>query len=536
MKKVYFTALTIASMILSGCASDSSSSTRDDSNDNAATSTTITVERGPILKATVVDTNGQRAEESGAGEYTFASLPVYPIIAVGGVIDIDRDGVVSIGDVVNDLNFTTTAGSVITIATTLASNPATKAELERIASDLNLSVADIIGKTPSDSKEIEAISNIAYRYIKDNNITDLTDSTDQKLIELNITREVHAEYQVYIEDETHDFQENEKVLMDSLVVNNPSSVDYLDNDAEVSSELEDIAREEESIDLNDIKNHLTTLKHEYEVEYGDLDYEDDGDDIFHSQGVSCASCHGIAGATNLAVAKSEEDNDDEDGEENEDGENIFTSGATIFTSLNAVNSDASKAASNYSLRLVLESGAVTSYRIGRGTGNVNATFNAGITKYTTEVLDARGSVVNRSNLNSHDSSRFDCNRCHTSEGVDGAPGRVVSFSYTTPVVPTDTNSTDTNTTVAKSFVNDILPILNTNCKSCHGSSGNFSITTSATEYVGVTPFVNTADAQASKLLEKASGTVFHGGNRVLSTTSTEYITIREWISEGALDN
>ena len=51
----------------------------------------------------------------------------------------------------------------------------------------------------------------------------------------------------------------------------------------------------------------------------------------------------------------------------------------------------------------------------------------------------------------------------------------------------------------------------------------------------MTPFVNRADAIASALLQKASG-VGHGGGTVISTTSTSYITIRDWISEGALDN
>jgi len=166
--------------------------------------------------------------------------------------------------------------------------------------------------------------------------------------------------------------------------------------------------------------------------------------------------------------------------------------------------------------------------------------------------------VNSSLKNSHDSSRFDCNSCHTAAGVNGAPGRIVSFNYVVPVViipdtnttvqvevnittvPTDTNITvpaDTNTTTvfAQSFATDVLPILNTKCASCHGASGNFSITNSITPYGGVTPFVNITAATASALLTKASGTS-HGGGVVIATTTTEYITVRDWISEGALNN
>jgi len=548
MKKTYLLSLAVASLLLSGCGS---STTGEDGVAN--TGTTLTVERGPILKATVVDANGQRARDDGNGRYTFASTPIYPVMAVGGVIDMDRDGTVSVGDVVSDLNLTTAAGSVITVATTLASNPATKGELDRIAADLNLTVADIISKTPSDSKEIEAISNIAYKYMKDNNITDLQDTQDAKLQGLNISDDVHTEYQFYVSDDTHDFERNEQELMDELERTNPLAVDYLENLAEVESKLGDIESKLEELDLNDVKNELLALKSKYEVEYGDLDYEDEGDDVNHYQGVSCASCHSSATAFTLAPSLSDsyenDENENESGDnenENESGENIFTSGATIFTTLDAQSNSALKAASNYTLRLVLESGTTEGYRIGRGTGNVNGTFNAGITNYTAEVLDSRGNGVNASLPNSHDASRFDCNSCHTAIGTNGAPGRIVSFSYSAPTIPTvpiDTNTTvptDTNTTtptvVAKSFASDTLPILNTKCASCHGSSGGFTITNSATPYAGVVPFVNIVTPTASILLEKASSTVFHGGGTVLTAGSAEYLTIRDWISEGALNN
>ena len=90
------------------------------------------------------------------------------------------------------------------------------------------------------------------------------------------------------------------------------------------------------------------------------------------------------------------------------------------------------------------------------------------------------------------------------------------------------------TSTTLSFVRDILPILNTNCKGCHGSNGNFSITSSATPYAGVTPFVTTASALDSKLIQKGSGGLRHGGGTQL--TSTEFITIRDWITQGAKNN
>lgn len=543
MRNSYLLSLSVASLLLSGCGS--SSDTTDSGTNTVGAVTTITVERGPVLKAAVVDANGQVARDDGNGKYTFSSAPVYPVMATGGIIDMNRDGQVSVGDVVSDLNLTTTAGSVITVATTLASNPATKPELERMAADLNLSTADLLSKTPSESKEIEAISNIAYKFMKDNNITNLQNSRDQKLVDLNISAEVHTEYQVYVNDSSHDSQQKEKELMDSIVLTNTNALNHLDS-TEVESEISRLDAEHENLDTDAIKNDLRSLKSEYESEYGDLDYEDEGSDVNHYQGRACASCHSSATASNLAPARSDELGENE-GTESESGENIFDSGATIFTSINAVDNSALKAASNYSLRLVLEGGAKEVYRIGRGTGNVNASFNAGIANYTAEVLDRSGNVVNSSLTNSHNAARFDCNSCHTATGTNGAPGRIVSFEYSAPVdvnttttttttTPTDTNtSTTTTTVVVKSFVNDVLPILNTNCKSCHGSNGNFSITSSATPYAGVTPFVNMATPIASKLLTKASG-VSHGGGTVLSSSSAEYTTLRDWINEGATNN
>ncbi|HIP20635.1 MAG TPA: hypothetical protein EYG70_05885, partial [Sulfurimonas sp.] len=308
MRTLTLISLAVASILLSGCGGGSSTST-----DTIASGvTTLTVERGPILKATVVDANGQRATDVGSGKYTFAIAPVYPVIAIGGVIDMDRDGVISIGDVVNDLNLTTTAGSVITIATALASNPATKVELEKIAADLNLSMADIISKTPSTSKEIEAISNIAYKYVKDNNITNLQDSNNLKLLDLNISDEVHTTYQFYRDNDTHDNEQVEKDLMDDIVLLNNNALKHLETDADVEDELDSISTE--SYDLDSIKDELLTLKGEYEYENGDLDYEDEGSDDSHNQGRACASCHSLSTTGSLIQSYSQSEDNENDSE------------------------------------------------------------------------------------------------------------------------------------------------------------------------------------------------------------------------------
>ena len=81
----------------------------------------------------------------------------------------------------------------------------------------------------------------------------------------------------------------------------------------------------------------------------------------------------------------------------------------------------------------------------------------------------------------------------------------------------------------------MLPILNTNCKSCHGGSGRFSITTSTTPYTGVAAFVNSpATAGTSRLIQKGYNIISHGGGTQL--TQAQFTTIRDWISQGAKNN
>lgn len=592
MKKYYLASFVAATVIFSGCGGGGDTSSVPATTTD--TPTTITVQRGPILGAIVTDTVGNVAKEVGNGDYTFKSTPIYPVVVSGGVIDIDRDGVISVGDVANDLNLSTTSGSVVTMATTLATNPKTKSALDQIANSLNLTIADVFSKTPSESKEIEAISNVLYKYIKDNGISDLLDTTDPKILNLDvtaITTDVDTKYNEYISDDNHDFAVEEENLMQTLSdkVNDldQNEVDdelnrletvhaiyetYKDNE----TELKDRLKIEVGDDIDSLAQGAVAIKNEYEIEYGDIDYEDDGGaNLAHFQGENCLKCHGTAGLTTTTLTalyreigevETEESEESEESREtgetgetgesetNEANENQFTSGATIFTALNAANNDVAKTASNYSLRLVLENGtSIENYNIGRGTGNVYGTFNAGISKYTAEVLNSKGEVVNSSATNSHDASRFDCNSCHTAAGINGAPGRIVSFNYTVPVVtvpvepvepvapvepvtPVEPTPVAPVAPLALSFANDVEPVLQAKCAACHGGSGNFSITNSATPYAGVTPFVKSTDAANSSLLLKATNQIGHGGGAVISTTSTEYTSIRDWISQGALDN
>jgi len=119
----------------------------------------------------------------------------------------------------------------------------------------------------------------------------------------------------------------------------------------------------------------------------------------HNQGKNCLECHN------------------------------FTSGATIFKSLKAVNDDENNAAQGYSIQLLLDSGEIVKYTAGNGYGNVLYNGDSGaIDNFTSQVIDAQGKVVNQSVKNSHTVGRLACNRCHTQNGLNGAPGRIVNFN------------------------------------------------------------------------------------------------------------
>ena len=216
---------------------------------------------------------------------------------------------------------------------------------------------------------------------------------------------------------------------------------------------------------------------------------------------------------------------DEGGSHNE-GRNClachnFASAGTVFTTLNAA--DNTPGAAGY--RIKLSDGTV--YGSARGTGNSRAyTFPSG--KFTAQVIDPNGNVVNSSMEMSHDGSRRACNSCHSATGNNGAPGRItsanLSSSTSVPSTPAVNNCV--------SFSSNIMPILEAKCKSCHGSNGNFMVTTANATHANISAL----SGGAQYLLDKASNTVGHGGGSVIPVSSPEYTTMKAWITEGASNN
>ncbi|MEA2099159.1 MAG: hypothetical protein U9P72_03420, partial [Campylobacterota bacterium] len=210
MKKRFYISVVVASLLLSGCGSsdndgDSNVVSEDISEvvtvvENSSEITTIiedeskviTVERGPLLDANVTDVNGVSGVELGNGEYKFEVEPTYPITAKGGYIDIDRDGVVSEGDIKNTMEFQSASGDVVTLATTMAMDPEKKALLENL---YGITPQEILNETPSTSENIEAFSNIIFQYAVENNILNISDiSEDQLNILVGDFQNIREEY------------------------------------------------------------------------------------------------------------------------------------------------------------------------------------------------------------------------------------------------------------------------------------------------------------------------------------------------------
>ncbi|MBU1657524.1 hypothetical protein KKG72_00545 [bacterium] len=242
--------------------------------------------------------------------------------------------------------------------------------------------------------------------------------------------------------------------------------------------------------------------------------ENSGDaTVYHNQGESCLVCHGDS-STLLDLKQK------------------FTSGATVYTSLNASNLESF--ANGYAIRLVLETtNEEVDYITGNGIGNSHVRYTDTINNYTAQVIDENYNVVNSSTPNSHGFSRLECNSCHTENGINGAPGRITSYDYYS-TLPVDSNISET-----VSFARDVYPILYTSCRSCHTNNRPFKVsnTVSATyDNIIINNFINTTDVNASLLLLKSNGQLDHGGGLIFITQDVRYQTMRNWIVQGGLNN
>ena len=89
------------------------------------------------------------------------------------------------------------------------------------------------------------------------------------------------------------------------------------------------------------------------------------------------------------------------------------------------------------------------------------------------------------------------------------------------------------------FEGDVYPILLSYCSACHSEGAAaggtaFVLTNDAgADYPMVGALVSPGDPANSRLLQKGSGAVSHGGGAVLSESSIDYRILASWIEQGA---
>ncbi len=103
------------------------------------------------------------------------------------------------------------------------------------------------------------------------------------------------------------------------------------------------------------------------------------------------------------------------------------------------------------------------------------------------------------------------------------------------------NSTDLNSTNKSASFSEVLTILNSKCLGCHGTSGDFTLgdnyehLSQSEQYNNVVNLVDTSDVESSRLLQKMTKTISHGGGEVIAKNSNDYNLIYAWIKDGAIE-
>ena len=208
MKKVTISIGTLLGIILmTGCGGGSSS---DDT--TAVTGYDVTVERGPVLHALVLDKAGRQAREIGEGRYRFTETPEYPVSAYGGFIDLTRDGVVNAGDINNSVILKASTGKAATLVNTIAANADTRNWLK---DSFGLDDTAIDDATPSTNRTVAAISDEVFAYCIENRIADPSTLTLQQLETIQAL--IQNRIQSYLETDTP-ASELENELVDELAI------------------------------------------------------------------------------------------------------------------------------------------------------------------------------------------------------------------------------------------------------------------------------------------------------------------------------
>lgn len=156
----------LAGVLLAGCGGSDGTGT------SAPTFTDVTVERGPLLHARVVDAAGNEGQPLGNGVYRFHGPVTHPVRSVGGYIDVNRNGIVDEGDVKAGSLTMRSAGSgaAVTLCSTLASRETLRTRLLAMGFTEN----QLSDGTPGQDPMVAALSDEVYRYAVRQGIGDVS--------------------------------------------------------------------------------------------------------------------------------------------------------------------------------------------------------------------------------------------------------------------------------------------------------------------------------------------------------------------------
>ena len=155
-KKTMITSAAVAALLLTGC---------DSSEESTSTATDITVERGPVLGALVLDNSGKRGVAAGNGVYRFAKGVQYPVTVNGGYIDINRNNRIDVGEARLGFELAISEGTAVTLVSTVANNTEVRTMLRE---KFGLNDDRIDNATPGSDKEIATISDELFAYCNEN--------------------------------------------------------------------------------------------------------------------------------------------------------------------------------------------------------------------------------------------------------------------------------------------------------------------------------------------------------------------------------
>ncbi len=277
MKTILSSALVASLLLFSGC-SDSSSSTPS----SETSLTTVTVERGPILGAVVLDAEGQQATQdaSDRASYTFETPPVYPISVYGGYIDVNRNGVIDAGEVENTIVLTAESGEVITLLTTMLA-VADENSSSFFLDDLGLNSA----LTPTKDMDISALSDVVYAYLIEHNLASVDDINTDTMKQLK--EQIELKIQEYASDDL-DASEQEAILVLKLGIKKLDDADADDANekirgqehaAEVIANLPNMSdKQKEHVIAMILKNSDKKEKSDDDAESDEGEADDDADD------------------------------------------------------------------------------------------------------------------------------------------------------------------------------------------------------------------------------------------------------------------